>query len=119
MVKKRSFLAKRMIIGKDDEETKTHLLDIAQMIDTQREVHIPCEECTITITGKENEITSIKVENNRTMVQKTFEEGFSATIDKGFSELGATFFVAFGVWAYLSLFAFVVGLIMMLGSVIH
>lgn len=115
MVKKRRFLAKRVVIGKDDEETKTHLLDIAQMINTQREVHIlpTCEECTITITGKEREITSIKVENERTMIHKTFEKGCSSsrTIDKGFSECGATFFVASEVWACLNMFVFIIGLI--------
>lgn len=115
MVRKRSALAKGMAIGKDDEETKTNLLDIAQIAYTEREIQIPqtCEECTITITGKENKITSIKVENQRTMIHQVFEEGNCKinTIDKAFSECAATYYVAVGLWTWASLIVCIYGLL--------
>lgn len=88
IAKRRKLRAKRMIIGKDSEERKEELRNIARDIFLEKKIPDEVENAKATIIKEGSKITSVKMETEKTIL--TLKLGGETIItNKGFSENGA------------------------------
>lgn len=99
ITKKRLCGAKRLVIGKETEERKEELRNIARDIILEHKIPDFMDGIEITISKKKNKITSIKMETEKTIVT-LIPGGETYIIDKGFSEVGAIAVTALPIFAF-------------------
>ena len=111
MVKNRSWLAKRMLIGGDSQEDIKKMIELAVRTFNGDPVQTDLPQYTLSVTKEEGKIVKVEVETQRTHViydgnHKTDE----IVINKAWSEIGAIAVNAFGIWGVVFWLSIIVGL---------
>lgn len=112
MVRNRSGLAKRMLIGKDPDDVVRKMLEIAVRTFNGEPVQTDLKKYSLEVEKNEGKIVKTKVETERTQViydgnHKTDEQ----IINKAWTEKGATALNAFVIWGISFWLMILVGLI--------
>ncbi len=113
MVRNRSGLAKKMLIGKDTKEDISKMLEIA--VRTFNGENVPTtdlEKYTLKLTMEKNKIVKTEVETARThLIYDANHKTDEQIINKAWTEKGAIIMNAFLVWGIIFYFTILVGLI--------
>ena len=97
ITKNRLLWAKKMIIGKDSEERKEELRNIARDIILEHKIPSEMDGVEVTINKEKDKITKVRMETEKTILT-LMPGGKTNIIDKGFSEISATAVIAMGIW---------------------
>lgn len=109
MVKNRSFLAKRYVIGYDKSETINQMIQIANNILAGKD--FPHENCyNINMFMCQGTIKKVKVETPRTEVTVS-KDGKTAIFKRSYSEKEAISLIALVILAYAIVFCVIVAII--------
>lgn len=111
MVKNRSWLDKRMLIGGDSQEDIKKMIELAVRTFNGDPVQTDLPQYTLSVTKEEGKIVKVEVETQRTHViydgnHKTDE----IVINKAWSEKGAIAVNAFVIWGVVFWLSIIVGL---------
>ena len=100
MVKKRIWLARRCVIGKDSPEKLEELKNLAKSMFTNGTLSMPADfndaetyELSIELTKRKHEITRVRIKSEKTIVTCSSEEPEPYVFHNGLSERGATIYV--------------------------
>lgn len=112
MVKKRIWLARRCIIGKDSPEKLEELKNLAKSMFTNGTFSMPADfndaetyEFSIELTKRKHEITMVKIKTEKSIVTCSSENPEPFVFYNGLSERGATIFVFVGLLSILTFIA--------------
>lgn len=97
ITKNRLLWAKKMVIGKDSEERKEKLRNIARDIILEHKIPNEMDGVEVTINKEKDKITKVRMETEKTILT-LMPGGKTNIMDKGFSEIGATSVTAMMIW---------------------